>query len=64
MSRTSRFLSTVARMRTRFAADERGATAIEYALVAAGIAVAVASIVFSVGSTLKTNFYDQIAALL
>jgi pilus assembly protein Flp/PilA len=46
-----------------FAHDRRGATAIEYAMVAAGVGVAVASTVWGVGSALKTNFYDAIGAL-
>jgi pilus assembly protein Flp/PilA len=64
MTRTSTLRSTLALLRARFVADERGATAIEYASMAAGIAVPVASTVFGVGSELKTNFYDKIAALL
>jgi pilus assembly protein Flp/PilA len=48
----------------RFAADERGATAIEYALIAAGVGATIAATVFSFGSELKTTFYDKIAALL
>ena len=48
----------------RLAADERGATAIEYALIAAGISIAIASTVFGFGSSLKTTFYDKIAAML
>ena len=48
----------------RLAADERGATAIEYALIAAGVSIAIASTVFGFGSSLKTTFYDKIAALL
>jgi len=47
----------------RFQADETGTTAIEYAIVAAGIAVAVVGVVTSVGSTLKSSFYDKIALL-
>jgi pilus assembly protein Flp/PilA len=44
--------------------DEQGSTAIEYALVASGIAVAIAATVFSFGSNLKSTFYDKIAAIL
>lgn len=47
----------------RFIADERGATAIEYAMIAAGVGCAVAGTVWNVGSTLKTTFYDKLAAL-
>jgi pilus assembly protein Flp/PilA len=53
----------VARLRLLIVADERGATAIEYAMVAAGVGLAVATTVWSVGSTIKTNFYDAIAAM-
>jgi pilus assembly protein Flp/PilA len=42
--------------------DERGATAIEYALIAAGVAVAISATVFSLGSEVKTTLYDKIAA--
>jgi len=45
----------------RFAADERGATAIEYALIAAGIGATIASTVWGVGSDLKANWYDKMA---
>jgi pilus assembly protein Flp/PilA len=47
----------------RFRTNESGATAIEYALVAGGIGVAVASTVWSLGTTLKTTFYDKIGAM-
>jgi pilus assembly protein Flp/PilA len=40
----------------RFAHDESGATAIEYGLIAAGISVAIITIVGTVGTTLKTTF--------
>ena len=39
-----------------FIADESGATAIEYALIAAGIALAIISAVNGVGTALKTKF--------
>jgi len=41
---------------TRFAKDESGATAIEYGLIAAGIAVVIITAVQSVGSSLDTMF--------
>ncbi len=56
-------VSTLALLRARVAANEGGATAIEYALMASGIGLAVATTAFSVGSSLKTNFYDAIAAM-
>ena len=40
----------------RFWADESGATAIEYALIATGIAIAIIAAVTGVGTKLKTNF--------
>src|SRR5580704_7144941 len=48
----------------RFARDERGATAIEYALVASGIAVAIASTVVSLGSAVKNNLYGNILSAM
>ncbi len=39
-----------------FVADESGATAIEYGLIAAGIALAIIAAVNGVGSALKTKF--------
>jgi len=56
--------SMLALLRRRAADDEHGATAIEYAMIAAGVGLAVATTVWSVGSALKTNFYDAIAAML
>jgi Flp pilus assembly pilin Flp len=43
--------------------DWHAATAIEYALIVGGIAVAVLAIVYNVGDTLE-NFYDMIRAEL
>jgi pilus assembly protein Flp/PilA len=40
----------------RFAHDESGATAIEYGLIAAGISVAIITVVNSLGSQLKATF--------
>jgi len=48
----------------RFRADERGATAIEYALIAAGIGATIAATVFNVGTTLKTVWWDKIGSIL
>ena len=39
-----------------FVADESGATAIEYGLIAAGIALAIIAAVQGVGTKLSTNF--------
>lgn len=40
----------------RFARDESGATAIEYGLIAAGIAVAIIAIINTIGGQLLTEF--------
>ncbi|OAF18937.1 Flp family type IVb pilin [Bradyrhizobium neotropicale] len=40
----------------RFAKDESGATAIEYGLIAAGIALAIITVVNSLGTTLNAKF--------
>jgi pilus assembly protein Flp/PilA len=44
------------RIVSRFIADESGATAIEYGLIAAGISVAIIAVVQGLGSKLKTTF--------
>jgi pilus assembly protein Flp/PilA len=41
---------------TRFAKDESGATAIEYGLIAAGISVAIITVVQGLGTKLNTTF--------
>ncbi len=40
----------------RFFADDTGATAIEYGLIAAGISLAIISVVNGIGSHLNTKF--------
>ena len=47
----------------RFTADESGATAIEYGLIAAGISVAIITIVGTVGYNLTTTFTSVSDAL-
>ena len=51
------------RQLVRFCADEHGAAAIEYAMIAAGVGVAVAATVMSLGSSLKSTFYEKLASL-
>ena len=41
----------------RFVRDESGATAIEYGLIAAGISVAIITIVQTVGTSLNTHVH-------
>ena len=47
----------------RFVADESGATAIEYGLIAAGIAIAIIGAVQGVGGKLNTLFGNVSTAL-
>ncbi len=47
----------------RFLADEEAATAIEYGLIAAGIAVAIIAVVQGVGTNLTATFSSVSAAL-
>jgi len=44
------------RLIVRFLKDESGATAIEYGLIATGIAVAVIPVITGLGTRLKTTF--------
>jgi len=44
------------RLISEFLADQSGATAIEYGLIAAGIAIAIITAVNSVGTALTKNF--------
>ena len=48
---------------SRFVKDESGATAIEYGLIAAGIAVAIIAVVQGLGSGLNTTFTSVQTAL-
>jgi len=41
---------------SKFWADESGATAIEYGLIAAGISLAIIAVVNGIGSNLNTKF--------
>jgi pilus assembly protein Flp/PilA len=47
---------TMSKILMCFIRDESGATAIEYGLIAAGIAVAIISVVKGLGTNLKTTF--------
>ena len=52
--------SRALRLAARFLADERGATAIEYALIASAIGVAIASTVWAFGSSLRDGTYAKV----
>jgi len=47
----------------RFLADQSGATAIEYGLIAAGISVAIIAAVQSLGGRIRTTFNNVSSAL-
>jgi pilus assembly protein Flp/PilA len=47
----------------RFANNQSGATAIEYGLIAAGIAVAIITVVGTLGSNLNTTFGSVATAI-
>ena len=47
----------------KFLADESGATAIEYGLIAAGISLAIIAVVNGLGTTLNTKFTSINASL-
>jgi len=47
----------------RFVKCEQGATAIEYALIASGVGMAIITTVFGLGSQLQTGWYAKIAAI-
>jgi pilus assembly protein Flp/PilA len=49
---------TMKRIFVKFLADECGATAIEYGLIAAGISLAIIAAVNGLGSNLNTRFSD------
>ena len=49
-------VGTMSELLKRFAADESGATAIEYGLIAAGISVAIITVVQGLGTKLNTVF--------
>ena len=50
----SKFIATLA----RFAKDECGLSAVEYGLLAAGIAVGLYSLIANIGTSLQTIFTD------
>jgi Flp pilus assembly pilin Flp len=56
-------LSTISTAGRRAAGDEEGGTAVKYALIAAGVGVAVAATVYSLGAT-TAGLYQTIANLL
>jgi pilus assembly protein Flp/PilA len=63
MTKLQTLCATTRRKLVRFGAGESGATAIEYAIIAAGVSVAIVGAVSGLGSQL-TTLYEKVAALL
>ena len=53
-------LRSFSQLAVRFRANESGATAIEYALIAAGIGATIAATVFNMGTQIKTALWDKV----
>ena len=47
----------------RFLCDERGATSIEYAIIASGVSIVIVGVIATLGSNVK-GLYSSIAAAL
>ena len=62
MTKIDTFTSTAGRQLTRFCADESGATAIEYAMVASGIGAFLAATVYGLGGKVK-NLFTTLAGI-
>ncbi|MHC4048549.1 Flp family type IVb pilin [Bradyrhizobium sp. 25ACV] len=52
------------RLLRSFLADENGATAIEYCLIAAGIALAIVTVVNNTGGALLNNKFNSISSAI
>jgi pilus assembly protein Flp/PilA len=57
-------IKTIRSIAGRLRDDDSGATAIEYAMIAAGVGAFIAATVLGMGSQLKTTFYDKLASIL
>ena len=62
MKRIDTPIAVATREQARFRADESGATAIEYAMIASGVGAFLAATVYSLGSNVK-NLFTTIAGL-
>ncbi|WP_407113357.1 Flp family type IVb pilin [Bradyrhizobium sp. LMG 9283] len=52
------------RLLRSFLADENGATAIEYGLIAAGIALAIVTVVNNTGGALLNNKFNSVSSAM
>ena len=55
----SDFLNRMTARLRGLSGDDRGATAIEYALIASGISLAIMSTIWTLGDSVKANLYDN-----
>jgi pilus assembly protein Flp/PilA len=55
--------ATIADLTLRLMRDERGTTAIEYAILASGVAVAIAATIMNLGGTVKGLFTSVATAM-
>jgi Flp pilus assembly pilin Flp len=62
MSKKSQLHLIMTLLRERLAADQQGATAIEYALIASGVGATVAATVYNLGSTTQ-GLYAHLSSL-
>jgi pilus assembly protein Flp/PilA len=60
----ARLHSVAARHVAGFLVDESGATAIEYAMIAVGIAAAIAGTVYNLGSAVNAKLYGNLGSAL
>ena len=61
--RDSKGLIIMSRLLVRFGKDQSGATAIEYAIIAAGISIVIVAAVNSIGTSLNSTFSSISTAL-
>jgi len=59
----NRTISAVAATLHRFGRHASGATAIEYAMIASGISIAIVTAVTSLGSNVQTTFYNKLVSM-
>ncbi len=63
MIKIETIISATDRQIRDFAASQSGATAIEYAMIAAGVGAALAATITSMGSSVKTTLYDKLQSI-
>ena len=61
---TNELLRSFGSLARRFRADESGATAIEYAMIAAGVGATIAATVYNMGTEIKTTLWDKIGGAI